>query len=238
VRDGLDGASRSARRLGAPLARSRAMVLLLLIALAALATAPAEAKKFRYAAGPKPATDTLLSVGQLELEPVRERGPRVPPTNLQLVSLVANQAIARAMADLPLASGKEVMIAPGESHPLNFAVEHAVLRELAKRGVVAVVRRTPIADDSLASESGSAARPVLDYQLASARVTYLRLRGWLPGRIRIERQALVEGRLTLRDPGSARVLWTGDASWNLVDVFPRAQLPLVEDAISTRCSSP
>src|SRR5438876_533861 len=83
------------------------------------AAVPAHAKKFRYSAGPKPPADTLLSVSQLELEPVRERGPRVPPTNLQLVSLVANQAIERAMADVPLGRGKEVLIAPAESHPLN-----------------------------------------------------------------------------------------------------------------------
>jgi len=103
-----------------------------------------------------------------------------------------------------------------------------VLRQLSKRGVVAAVRRSA-APDSAASVDGAASRPVLDYQLATARVTYLRLRGFLPGRIRVERQALVEGRLTLRDPSTSRVLWIGDASRNLVDVFPRSQLPLVED---------
>ncbi len=217
------------RRCGGRLARGLA-----LLALVALAAAPAEAKKFRYAAGPKPATDTLLSVGQLELEPVRERGPRMAPTNLQLVSLVANQAFERAMADVPLVKGQEVVLAPAESHPLNFAVEHAVLKQLSKRGVVTQVRRAPVVDDSLAAAShtgstATASPAVLDYQLASARVTYLRLRGWLPGRIKVERQALVEGRLTLRDPATSRVLWTGDASWNLIDMFPRSQLPLVED---------
>jgi hypothetical protein len=71
---------------------------------------------------------------------------------------------------------------------------------------------------------------LLEYQLASARVSYLRLRGWLPGRVKIERQALVEASLTLRDPRSGAVLWVGDAKYNLVDAFPRSQLPLVEDA--------
>jgi hypothetical protein len=71
---------------------------------------------------------------------------------------------------------------------------------------------------------------VLEYQLASARVTYLRLRGWLPGRVKVERQALVEARLVLRDPHHGTVLWSGDAAHNLVDAFPRSQLSLVEDA--------
>ena len=55
------------------------------------------------------------------------------------------------------------------------------------------------------------------------------LRGWLPGRVKIERQAMVEGGLTLRDPRTARVLWTGQASYNLLDAFPKGQLSLVED---------
>ena len=210
-------------------AGARAARALAVAGFLALAAVPAHAKKFRYSAGPKPPADTLLSVSQLELEPVRERGPRVPPTNLQLVSLVANQAIERAMADVPLGRGKEVLIAPAESHPLNFVVEHAILRQLSKRGVVALVRRSVVPDSSLVALDPADLRPVLDYQLASARVTYLRLRGFLPGRVKLERQALVEGRLTLRDPSTSRVLWTGDASWNLVDTFPRAQLPLVED---------
>jgi hypothetical protein len=60
-------------------------------------------------------------------------------------------------------------------------------------------------------------------------VTYLRLVGWLPGRVKIERQALIEGALTLRDPRSSLVLWTGQANYNLVDAFPKGQLSLVED---------
>jgi hypothetical protein len=94
-----------------------------------------------------------------------------------------------------------------------------------------MVRRSQIPDDSLATlASVSGADPVLEYQLASARVTYLKLRGWLPGRVKIERQALVEGSLTLRDPKTGSVLWLGDAKYNLVDAFPRNQLSLVEDA--------
>jgi len=87
---------------------------LVLAALMVLAARPADAKKFRYAAGPKPPADTLLSVGQLEIEPVREHGPRVPPTNLQLVSLVASQAFERSMADIPLGRDKEVVVQPAE----------------------------------------------------------------------------------------------------------------------------
>lgn len=189
----------------------------------------AEAKKVRYSAGPQPQPDTVLSTAEVAIDPiVRLRGPRVPATNLQLTSLVANRAFARALAGLP-ASHDQVLLAPAEGHPLNFVAEHAILRELGKRGVVTRVRREPMPDDSLTTIASNPGHPVLEYQLATARVTYLRLVGWLPGRVKIERQALVEGRLTLRDPSSARVLWTGDASDNLVDAFPRGQLALVED---------
>jgi hypothetical protein len=95
--------------------------------------------------------------------------------------------------------------------------------------VTATVRRTILPDDSLSEVAGNPGHPVLEYQLASARITYLRLRGWLPGRVKIERQALVEGALTMRDPRTATVLWAGDATHNLVDAFARNQLPLVED---------
>jgi hypothetical protein len=196
-----------------------------------LVTGTAQATKVRYSSGPKPTNDTLLSVAEAEMEPVvRARGPRVALTNLQLVTIVANTGLERALQSAPFDSGGHVMVAPAESHPLNFVVEHAILRVLSKRGVTATVRRSIIADDSLGAVAGHPGDPVLEYQLASARVTYLRLRGWLPGRVKIERQALVEGGLTLRDPVTSRVLWTGDASHNLVDAFPRSQLPLVEDA--------
>jgi hypothetical protein len=55
------------------------------------------------------------------------------------------------------------------------------------------------------------------------------LRGWLPGRVKIERQGLVEARLTMRDPKTSTVLWTGEATHNLVDAFPRSQVSLVEE---------
>jgi hypothetical protein len=190
---------------------------------------PAEAKKIRYASGPSPKVDTVLSVAEPSLEPiVRARGPRVPLTNLQLVTRVANVSFQQALEGAPLKSGSQVLLAPAESHPLNFVVEHAILRELGKRGVKATVRRSIIPDDSLAAVAGNPGDPVLEYQLASARITYLRLRGWL--RVKIERQALVEGGATLRDPNTSVVLWTGDAAHNLVDAFPRGQVPLVEDA--------
>jgi hypothetical protein len=208
--------------------RFRLAVVVLLLALAPAA----EAKKFRYASGPKPAVDTVLSVADVEVTPlVRARGPKVAATNLQLATLVANVAIERAMKSMPLDSGTHVLLAPAESHPLNFVVEHAVLRQLARRGISATIRRSILPDDSLLAVAGNPGDPVLEYQLASARVTYLRLVGGyiLPSRTKVERQALVEGTLSLRDPAGSRVLWTGDASHNLVDVIPRGQLPLVED---------
>ena len=50
--------------------------------------------------------------------------------------------------------------------------------------------------------------------------------------------ALVEGGITLRDPASSVVLWSGDATHNLVDAFPRGQIPLVEDARYAELTSP
>jgi hypothetical protein len=206
----------------------RAIVFALAAAIAS--TAPAAAEKFRYDSGPQPLPDTGLAVAQPSLEPVvRARGPRVPHTNLQLVTLVANTAFDRGLLSAPIDSGAHVVLAPGESHPLNFVIEHAVLRHLARRGVTVTVRRTVIPDDSVMVVAGNPGDPLLEYQLGSARVTYLRLRGWLPGRVKIERQALVEGRLILREPRTSTVLWTGDAVYNLVDAFPRSQLVLVQD---------
>ena len=149
---------------------------------ALLVAGSAEAKKVRYASGPAAKVDTMLSVAEIEpLEPiVRARGPRVALTNLQLVTTVANVSFQRALASAPLDSGGHVALAPAESHPLNFVVEHAILRTQAKRGVTATVRRSIIPDDSLAAVAGNPGDPVMEYQLASARVTYLRLRGWLP----------------------------------------------------------
>jgi hypothetical protein len=181
-------------------------------------------------------------VAQIELEPiVRKGGPKVPATNLQVVSMVANTVFEKTLASAPIEKGEHVTLAPSGSHPLNFIVEHAILRDLAARGVTTMVRRSIIPDDSLNVIAGAPnGDPLLEYQLASARVTYLRLRGWLPGRVKIERQALVEGSLTLRDPRTGAVLWVGDAKYNLVDAFPRTQLPLVEDARFTdlKCDPP
>jgi len=194
-----------------------------------LLTSSAQAKKYRFAGGPAAPADTTLSVAVPELETVtRARGPRVPLTNLQLLTLVATAAFEKGLEGAPLDRGKEVVLAPAGDHPLNYVAEHALLRELAKRGVSAAVRRTPIPDDSVAAAMVTV-RPLLEYQMASARVTYLRLRGWLPGRVKIERQGLVEARLTVRDPKTSTVLWTGEATHNLVDAFPRSQVSLVEE---------
>lgn len=204
----------------------------LLCALVLSQAQVAEAKKFKYAAGPKPETDTTYSVAEESVEPVvRSRGPKVSATNLQLTTLVANTAVERAMRSAPLDSGTHVVLAPGQSHPLNFVMEHAVLRQLAKRRIGTSVRRAIIPDDSLMAIAGNPGDPVLEYQLASARITYLRLVGGyvLASRTKIERQALVEGGVTMRDPATSIVLWSGDATYNLVDAFPRGQLSLVED---------
>ncbi|MBI1796790.1 MAG: hypothetical protein HY076_01265 [Candidatus Eisenbacteria bacterium] len=204
---------------------------MLVLGLVASLPGTSGAAKVRYSSGPRPTPDTLLSEAEPSMEPVvRARGPRVALTNLQLVTMVANVAIERALKSAPLDSGGHVTLAPAESHPLNFVVEHAILRVLARKGITATVRRSVVPDDSLAGARGTPGDPLLEYQLASARITYLRLRGWLPGRVKIERQGLVEGGLTMRDAGTSRVLWTGDASHNLVDAFPRSQLALVEDA--------
>lgn len=189
----------------------------------------AEAKKYRYQGGPEAPADTVLSVAVPELETItRARGPRVPLTNLQIVTLVAATAFQKGLEAAPLQRGQEVLVAPVGEHPLNFVAEHAVLRELSKRGVSALVRRSPVPDDSVAVATATAGS-LLEYQVASGRVTYLRLRGWLPGRVKIERQALVEARLTLRDPKTSTVRWTGEATHNLVDAFPRSQVTLVEE---------
>jgi hypothetical protein len=208
----------------------RAGLALALVGLL-LAGSVAEAKKFKYAAGPKPGVDTTFTTAETQFTPiVRPRGPRVPATNFQVVNLVANEAFSRALKSAAIDSGAHVVLAPAGSHPLNFVVEHAVLTELSRRGVTATVRRTVLADDSLSSYSPSG-DPLLEYQLATARVTYLRLVGWLPfsGRVKIERQSLVEGALSLRDPRSGNLLWTSNASYNLVDVFPSDRVSLVED---------
>lgn len=204
----------------------------LLMAGLLVAAVGVEAKEFRYSSGPLPPEDTTLAVADPELEPVvSSRGPKVPYTNLQLVTLVARTAFDRALDSAPLEPGSHVYVAPAESHPLNFVAEHAVLRYLSRRGVTATVRRSIVPDDSLGLLAGNPGEPLLEYQLATARVTYLRLVGWLPfsGRVKIERQGMVEGGLTMRDPNTSVVLWVSEASHNLVDRFPRDKLSFVED---------
>jgi len=206
-----------------------ACVLAVLLAVVALAPA-ASAKKFRFSSGPKPAPDTALSVAEVAVEPiVRARGPRVPPTNLQLLSMVANTAFDRALASAPIDSGSHIIVAPAAPGPLGFVIEHAILRHLAKRRVAVTVRRSPFPEDSTLAQVATGGEPVLEYVVGATRVTYLRLVGWLPGRVRVERQGQVEGQLVMRDPTTLRVLWTGDASYNLLDSFPRGQLSMVED---------
>ena len=201
-----------------------------LVGLAVLTAGTAGAEKFRYSAGPPVPGDTTYSTATTDAEPVvRARGPKVPPTNFQVLSSVADVAYDRGMRGCPIDSGGRVVLAPSESHPLNFVVEHSMLQHLARRGISVQVRRSLIPDDSLAS-AGASGDAILEYQLATARITYLRLRGWLPGRVKIERQGLVEGTLTLRDPETSTVLWSGAASYNLVDAFPRSRLTFVEDA--------
>src|SRR5499427_10061544 len=119
------------------------LVLLLLVPAA-------EAKKFRYASGPKPPEDSTLAVANSYLEPVvSSKGPRVPYTNLQLTQFVADTAVARALASAVVDSGTHAVLAPSHDHPLNFVLEHSLLKALARKGVDVTVRRTPIPDDSL-----------------------------------------------------------------------------------------
>src|SRR5689334_15890986 len=181
-----------------------------LVALVALAPA-AQAKKFKYASGPKPPEDSTLSVANTYLEPVvRSRGPRVPYTNLQLTQFVADTAVSRALASAVVDSGTHAVLAPAFPHPLNFMLEHSMLKALSRHGVDVTVRHEPIPDDSLRTLFGRPGDPVVEYSLGSAKVTYLRFIGLLPGRVKIERQALVTGSISMRDPNSSRVLWTAD----------------------------
>jgi hypothetical protein len=201
-----------------------ALLLLLLFVPAA------EAKKFRYSSGPKPPADSTLAVANAYLEPVvRTKGPRVPYTNLQLTQFVADTAVARALATAVVDSGTHAVLAPARDHPLNFVLEHSMLKAFARRGVEVTVRRTPIPDDSVKALFGNPGDPIVEYTLGSARVTYLRFVGMLPGRVKIERQSLVTGSISMRDPNTSRVLWTGDLGQNFVDRFPRNQVPLVEE---------
>lgn len=205
-------------------------LLFALLAVASLAPA-ANAKKFRYASGPKAPADSTLSVGNAYLDPVvRSRGPRVPYTNLQLTELVADSAAAPALAGIPIEQGQQVVLAPAREHPLNFVVEHSLVRELTRRGFPVTVRHSALPDDSVAVLFGRAGDPLLEYTLGSAKVSYVRLVGWLPGRVKVERQSLVQGSLSLRDPANSRVLWTGELGHNFVDRFGRGEQSLVEDA--------
>lgn len=205
-------------------------VTLGLLALVSLVPS-AEAKKFRYASGPKAPEDSTLSVANSYLEPVvRTRGPRVPYTNLQLTQFVADTAVARALATAVVDSGTHAVLAPAQAHPLNFVLEHALLKALARKGVDVTVRRSPIPDDSLKMLFGRPGDPVIEYTLGSAKVTYLRLVGMLPGRVKIERQSLITGSLGMRDPNTSRVLWTGDLGQNFIDRFSRSQVSMVEEA--------
>ena len=205
-------------------------VTLALLALVSLVPS-AEAKKFRYASGPKAPEDSTLSVANSYLEPVvRTRGPRVPYTNLQLTQFVADTAVARALATAVVDSGTHAVLAPVQEHPLNFVLEHALLKALARKGVDVTVRRSPIPDDSLKLMYGRPGDPVVEYTLGSAKVTYLRFVGMLPGRVKIERQSLITGSLGMRDPNTARVLWTGDLGQNFIDRFSRNQVSMVEEA--------
>lgn len=207
-------------------------------ALAALLiAAPAAAKTFRYSTGPKPPADTLGWEAQSDLEPLmKSQHPRVPMTNLQLTGLVADTAFARAMRPMPVESGIRIVLAPSDAHPMNPLIERVLLRQLARRGITAAVRRTVIPDDSLRAVATDG-EPVLEYSVTTARVTYLRLVGMLPGRVKIERQSLVEGGLVLRNSVNSTVTWSTDASFNLVDRFPRSSLSQVEDERFTELKS-
>src|ERR1043166_1808860 len=145
-------------------------LVLPLVLLASLSLVPAAgAQKFRYASCPKPPEDSTLSVANSYLEPVvRSRGPRAPYTNLQLTQFVADTAVARArgprrpypnlrlpqfvadtavrrvLASAGVDSGTHAVLAPARDHPLNFVLEHALLKALSRRGADVTVRHSPI----------------------------------------------------------------------------------------------
>jgi hypothetical protein len=137
---------------------------------------------------------------------------------------------------MPVESGVRIVLAPSDAHPMNPLIERVLLRQLARRGITAAVRRTVIPDDSLRAVATDG-EPVLEYSVTTARVTYLRLVGMLPGRVKIERQSLVEGGLVLRNSVNSTVTWSTDASFNLVDRFPRSSLSQVEDERFTELKS-
>src|SRR5262245_38490201 len=104
-----------------------------LVVLALMIAGTAGAEKFRYNAGPPVPGDTTFSTATTDAEPVvRARGPKVPPTNFQVLSAVADVAYDRGMKGCPVDSGGRVVLAPSESHPLNFMVEHSLLQHLAR----------------------------------------------------------------------------------------------------------
>lgn len=211
--------------------RSNRLAVSVALLLAFALTPAAEAKKFRYSSGPKPAEDSTFAVANSYLEPVvSSRGPKVPYTNLQMTQFVSDTAVARVLATAVVDSGTHAVLAPALDHPLNFVLEHSMLKAMSRMGVDVTVRRTPIPDDSLKALFGRPGDPVVEYTVGSMRVTYLRYVGILPGRVKIERQSLVTGSISMRDPNSSRVLWTGDLGQNFVDRFPRNQVKLVEEA--------
>lgn len=211
--------------------RKRTWIVWLTLLAISTGAVHADAKKFRYASGPKAPEDTVLTAADSYLQPiVRERGPRVPFTNLQLIEYVANRAAHEAMARSPLDTGMHVTLAPSREHPMNFVLEKSLIKTLTGRGIEVTVRRSPIPDDSLRTLLQPAPDPVLEYSLGSSKVTYLRLVGFLPGRVKIERQALLQGSLALRDPTTSRVLWTQDMGQNLIDRINRGEVSLVEDS--------
>ena len=210
--------------------RSNRLAVTVALLMAFALTPAAEAKKFRYSSGPKPPEDSTLAVANAYLEPVvSTRGPKVPYTNLQMTQFVADTAVARVLATAVVDSGTHAVLAPALDHPLNFVLEHAMLKALSRMGVDVTVRRSPIPDDSLRVLFGRPGDPVVEYTVGSMRVTYLRYIGILPGRVKLERQSLVTGSITMRDPNSSRVMWTGDLGQNFVDRFPRNQVKLVEE---------
>ena len=158
----------------------RRWMLCAALAIALVAPSPAGAKKYRYASGPQPPADTLGWIAQSDIQPLTSsQHPKVPLTNLQLTALVADTAFARALRTAPLDSGTRVVLAPAQNHPMNPVIERVMLRQLSRRGITSAVRRTVVTDDSLrvASAEGD---PVLEYGVTTARVTYLRLVGFLP----------------------------------------------------------
>ena len=168
----------------------------------------AEAKKFRYSSGPKAARG---------LDAVGGRTPTSSPSSARAVrgcrtricsspQLVADSAaVARALGDRGRERARTSCWRRRASTRSTSSLEHALLNATVapRRGR----DRAPLADARRQPRGRCSRAPAIrcvEYTLGSAKVIYLRLVGWLPGRVKIERQSLVPGTHRAARPRTAR----------------------------------